>query len=64
MGDELTARDSRSVGLARYRFAIRGTDGVVFDHVIETYHSAHAFSQVRSLFGNRVIALKLVERID
>ena len=60
----MTARDSRSVGLARYRFAIRGIDGVVFDHVIETHHATHAFSQVRSLFGNRMIALMVVERID
>lgn len=57
-------RSSRDVGLARYRFKVRGSDGVVFDHVVETYHATQAFSQARSLFGERLIALTSVERID
>ena len=56
-------RDSRDVGLTRYRFKVRGSDGVTFDHVVETYHATEAFSQARTLFGARLIALNSVERI-
>jgi hypothetical protein len=56
-------RNSRDIGLTRYRFKVRGSDGAVFDTTVECYHAVEAFSAVRSVHGERLIALTSVERI-
>jgi hypothetical protein len=57
-------RDSREVGQFRYRFKIRGDNGVVFDYVVEARHGAEATAQVKAQFGDRVISLQDVRPIQ
>ena len=54
---------SRDLGRGRYQFKVWGDDGIVFDYVVEAYFSSEATSQVRALFGHRVIALQDVQPI-